>query len=531
MRDIEKILPKPLLDDLISGDLLPIIGAGFSKNAITPANKSMPLWEEMGKQLASEIKDYQFSNALDAISAYAHEFSRPKLIEKLRELLLVGISRPGKAHKAFCSVAFETVLTTNFDFLIEQQYQELSARFFVVTDELQLTTIKSSQSRVLIKFHGDLNNPKKLVVTEDDYDTYVDQNRLMATYVSNLLITKTPVFIGYSIDDFDFRQLWRIVIDRLGKYRRQAYAIVVDASANELAKFRRRGVTVITLPGNKKQYDDVLADFFESLGAYLTKEIIPASTVIEEKAAEQLLIPEKESRLVFFALPFVLHSQYKEYVFPLFYRYGLYPITSDDVVSPGENWLAKVEALIVRANYFVTDLSSSSFVLDELQFALRKIDLHKVLVISNRDEPALTRLQGVRVIHRAETLLSEDMGLLSELENWLEDVSGRDYLQNEPTRLFELKEYRAAVISANTLLETELLRLLDKADSNQVSFSMVLALAGKREYLTYADRENIRRWRALRNKIVHGRGSISRHQAERVVLELNNLIKRLRDLP
>jgi hypothetical protein len=51
--------PKPLLDDLVAGRWLPIVGAGFSRNAVLPPPKEMPLWPDLGKLLASELRDYE----------------------------------------------------------------------------------------------------------------------------------------------------------------------------------------------------------------------------------------------------------------------------------------------------------------------------------------------------------------------------------------------------------------------------------------------------------------------------------------
>jgi hypothetical protein len=112
---IEKIInyfPKPLLSDLVEGRWLPIIGAGMSRNAITPPDAQLPLWNDLGASISSELQDYSYSNPVDAISAYEHEYGRPKLIEKLAELLLIEQSRPGNVHKAFCEIPFDLVCTS-----------------------------------------------------------------------------------------------------------------------------------------------------------------------------------------------------------------------------------------------------------------------------------------------------------------------------------------------------------------------------------------------------------------------------------
>jgi hypothetical protein len=48
--------PKPLLDDLIAGRWLPIVGAGFSRNAVLPQGKAMPLWTDLGEALGRDLK-------------------------------------------------------------------------------------------------------------------------------------------------------------------------------------------------------------------------------------------------------------------------------------------------------------------------------------------------------------------------------------------------------------------------------------------------------------------------------------------
>src|SRR5688500_8801590 len=102
-------IPQPLLDDLVAGKWLPVVGAGMSRNAIVPGGATMPLWEDLGKELANELVDYPYSGALDALSAYSHEFGRPRMIERVSTALHVDSVRPGVAHRAFCSIPFDIV--------------------------------------------------------------------------------------------------------------------------------------------------------------------------------------------------------------------------------------------------------------------------------------------------------------------------------------------------------------------------------------------------------------------------------------
>ena len=48
MKYIDSI-PKTLLDDFAESRVVPMVGAGFSKNAILPRGYSMPDWNQLGK--------------------------------------------------------------------------------------------------------------------------------------------------------------------------------------------------------------------------------------------------------------------------------------------------------------------------------------------------------------------------------------------------------------------------------------------------------------------------------------------------
>jgi NAD-dependent SIR2 family protein deacetylase len=151
--------PKPVLDDLVTGRWLPVVGAGMSLNATVPAGKKMPLWSDLGKELADELKDFSAISVLDGISAYQHEFGRARLIERLSELLFIRDAQPGNAHRAFCTIPFDIVCTTNFDFLLERQYDLTPRYVYPVVDEEQLSVNAGNAGTLLLKLHGDLRHP------------------------------------------------------------------------------------------------------------------------------------------------------------------------------------------------------------------------------------------------------------------------------------------------------------------------------------------------------------------------------------
>lgn len=76
--------------------------------------------------------------------------------------------------------------------------------------------ISTHEKTKLIKLHGDFNHPERMLITENDYDTFIEKNKILSTYISNLFITKTLLLVGYSFEDSDIRILWKIIGSRLG---------------------------------------------------------------------------------------------------------------------------------------------------------------------------------------------------------------------------------------------------------------------------------------------------------------------------
>ena len=522
--------PKPLLADLLAGRWLPIVGAGLSRNAIVPDAKPLPLWGALGDLIAKDLQDYSATGPIDALSAFEHEFGRPKLIERLSELLRVDVARPSDVHKAFCSLPFNLVCTTNFDFLLEHQYQLISRHCTPLIDEDQLSIGLRDSGTALLKLHGDLNHTSRLVATEADYDSFLARFPLLATFVANLLITRTAVLIGYSLDDPDFRQIWQVVGERLGRSRRVAYVILVGAKPTDIARFGRRGVKVINLAGSRSRYAEVLKEAFGELLNYWQERLIPASKVREEEPLQELSLPKDAStRLCFFAIPLSLQPFYREKVFPIARDAGLVPVTADDVVTPGDNILAKIEAMVARALLVVVDTATQA-TLFELQMAIAKLGLSRVLLVSQRGAPRSNDLKLLYTVERPSVTEVDPVEFLTALRAWFQQAAAAHLpiFTAEPERLLAAGENRAAVIAAITLLETALREGLDLPKDQAprpMSFRQMLSIAAQRKVLPEDRIAGIMEWLHIRNQLVHSQQAIQRSSARQIVAGVLKIVK------
>jgi len=512
----------------------------MSLNAIVPSGKKMPLWTGLSKALADELTDFTSTSTLDSISAYEHEFGRTHLIEKLSDILLMRDAQPGRAHKEFCTIPFDIVCTTNFDFLLERQYDLTPRYVYPVVDEEQLSINAGNAGTLLLKLHGDLRHPNRLIVTESDYDGFLTSFPLLATYLSNQLITKTAVFIGYSLEDPDFRQIWHVVSNRLGRSRRMAYSLAVNASNADVARFERRGVKVINLPGSREKYGEVLAGAFKELREYMRENVISVSKVTEEQPLRELLLPrDSTTRLCFFSLALDLLPFYRERIFPVVEDAGFVPVTADDVVTPGENVSAKLDTLIDRASVMVVELTSS-WTTAEYRMAIARLKgaeadspnrrrLRLIVVVTN-SEQVPPSAYDFPIITRPNKITDDPEGFVAELGNLLRSIAAETGVARlaEPRRLFEAGEYRAAVISAVTLLEAKLRERLNKSPWPQVrrpmSLRSLVEHAVEQQFIQPALKMRIDSWMRIRNEVVHSSMPITKARARDIVEGVMELV-------
>lgn len=361
-----KYFPKPLLDEIIAGRCLPFVGSGFSVNADSKDKKSKsPTWNELGVFFRKELlpvdttltkEQLSQTNGLEYITAYEENTDRSKLVDKMREGLCLDKIKIGKTHRAFCNLPFDIVCTTNFDSLLEDGYKAVGKSTLTKIYETQLPLSCATEQVELLKIHGDINHPDSLVATEVDYDRYIKNHPLMVTYLTNLLITRAPLFVGYSLDDTDFRQIYKIVQDRLGKMTKRPYTIQYKCSDESRRRFERRGVSVIDLPViGSRSYKETLTKALTELYKYCAKASL--KNVVDHEVAWQVQLPDGVSNNVaLFVIPQKELSYYRDVVFPIVRDSGFYPISTYDKLFIDSNFFTGIYQLMDKASVVCFDL-------------------------------------------------------------------------------------------------------------------------------------------------------------------------------
>ncbi|HEY6321727.1 MAG TPA: SIR2 family protein, partial [Thermoanaerobaculia bacterium] len=366
-----------MIADIAQGRCLPFVGAGFSKNASLPAGLSMPDWAELTAALARDAATPPGTGATVVAQRYEQRFGRVQLVEAIRDALHPDKARPGKAHRIFVQLPFDTIYTTNLDLLLEDAYADAARPFRSLAGELQLPFHAGQMASSIIKMHGDLRHEEHIVVTQQDYEGFMERYPVIATHLAAMLITRTPLFLGYSLSDPDFGNIRKVVRSRLGAFERMAYVVQFDVSPEDVEKALDARLHIISLEtAAAATRDEVLAAFLEEVQRQLDTKAgvsLRASRpdLFEEVDVElvtravespgQSPVIEAASKLCFVMMPFEkrFDETYHLLVAPLVRAHGLTAIRADEMAGPGFI-MEQIRTAIQQSRLCIADLTGSN---------------------------------------------------------------------------------------------------------------------------------------------------------------------------
>jgi len=515
--------PKPLIEVIEAGKCVPFIGAGFSMNGTVRGGGAMPDWIGLTQALAGIIGASSEIGGPAIASAFERKFGRVQLIESIRSALHIDHVEPGAAHLAFTELPFDTIYTTNFDLLLEDSFLQARKPFRSIVGELQMPFHGGPLTATIIKMHGDLRHEEHMIVNTTDYDGYLDNYPVIATHLSAQLITRTALYIGYSLSDPDFLNIRRVVKSRLGKFERMAYVLAFDSDPIEIEQKLESNIHVLNLetgPGLSKA--DALSGFFNEIqniidtteGAKFRAARPEVFEIVSERTFEQSVkAPDasslftSSSNLCFVMMPFTseLDWLYADLIKPVAEQFGLSVMRADDIFSPGAI-TEQIRVAIQQSRLCIADVTHKNpNVLYEVGIAHT---LGKPTLLMTRDiEDAPFDLRSLRLIVYDP---KQPQTTRLHLERAIQNVLGEDRL-DEAKRLIDGGMYRAAGAVIGVFLEHTLRRLQEKY-SRQLDIRSVKRPLGLRQGMQLlaeagiiegADVKSIQRAIDIRNRAVH----------------------------
>ncbi len=215
-----------------------------------PEEHRPPLARDLAEKLAVEcnfaqVCPHESGDNLQRVAlCYQNEISRQDLVRRIRQEV-EDRTRPSAAVRALAELPFPLIMTTNYDTLFERALRRDSVDKRPVvgvyspdrygrTPDFPGEGEPSTESPFLFKVHGDVDSPDSLVVTDEDYITFVlrmnegsELHPIPETF--RYRFNKVPtLFVGYGLLDFNLRLLFRTMRWRLDAARRpNSYSVDV----------------------------------------------------------------------------------------------------------------------------------------------------------------------------------------------------------------------------------------------------------------------------------------------------------------
>lgn len=203
---------------------------------------------------------------------YQLQTGKPEVVDLLAKVLTPPKVVPSPLLTTLAGLPVELIVTTNYDELMERALKDVGKSWERVVQPMagfdsaaqgQVKDVLSKQQGVVLyKIHGSLHDSKnaELVISEDDYAQLLSVLHTEAgvpPLIKARLVDATLLFLGYSLEDWDFRTLFYGLIERLPKQkRRRSFALQKGPPAFWVDLWEKKDVTI---------YDVDIYDFADEL--------------------------------------------------------------------------------------------------------------------------------------------------------------------------------------------------------------------------------------------------------------------------
>ncbi len=195
------------------------------------------------------------SDARAVMETLAEEYGEPWLCDRVCEI--IGEPEASHAHALLVRIPWRTIITTNYDRLIEKAYQQNSQMPVVCATESALKDVDSDLSRLrhplIVKMHGDCIFRGAMIVRPSRIEevNYEVSHPAIWSFLEQTLQHASAMFVGYSLRDENvkfLRKILQVKARHIERGRRRDYLIAIDPDSTDVARWRDdRTLTVIQL--------------------------------------------------------------------------------------------------------------------------------------------------------------------------------------------------------------------------------------------------------------------------------------------
>lgn len=167
-------------------------------------------WEALVQPYVSQLK----GNVKDPIAGLQYYVTQKKInvIDFKKEIAknFSGLKYDIR-HELLAKLPIRNYWTTNFDTLVEDALKEIREPRDIMKTNDSFITAEERRDNVVYKLHGDINAPQGIVILQDDYINYPKSHCNFITALENELATNSMLFLGYSFNDPDIKNIIEIL--------------------------------------------------------------------------------------------------------------------------------------------------------------------------------------------------------------------------------------------------------------------------------------------------------------------------------
>jgi hypothetical protein len=246
-----------LVECLEDANVVPFVGAGLSVEG------GFPTWKEHLRQqgrtagierayIENLLINGQFEAVIEEIEKTR---GRDVFIQEIRDVFS-GTGKLTDTTFRLTELFIDTVITTNYDRLIEQAYDTGEDKAFQIINGLNALEEPEADKTTIIKLHGDIQDPARCILSKNQYDQNYGYPNLDLTLPIPKLISyyyrnSNLLFLGCSLNNDRTMQVCQAVKDELGDaYKPQHFSIEQVPKDEAMlvkrnAQLARLGITAI----------------------------------------------------------------------------------------------------------------------------------------------------------------------------------------------------------------------------------------------------------------------------------------------
>ena len=172
---------------------------------------------------------------------YELEHGRAALLSFIRKKIR---KEPPACYRTIAALPFRLILTTNYDTLLEEAFDEQGVVYQKIIGDYDLKHGMLDRVRI-VKLYGCITEPDSMVITEEDQFAFLDRWPNIIDVLGRGFSNKTLLFIGCDLAQRDLRHVYHYLGPHFSKTAPSAY-LAQRGVPDSLAQYwATRGLTVL----------------------------------------------------------------------------------------------------------------------------------------------------------------------------------------------------------------------------------------------------------------------------------------------